>query len=148
MKNGVALVYLGIVLIVLILFVIFDKNVNYQEAKADDLTRISRINMLNAETGENIRLCELAKSAGQGTIISIKAAKIFKKYAEKNLKMGSGAASLWNVFLDSGIITGAANQEMDKIKLGKNGAEKDAEIFAGLKVFIDKSAENGYNFEF
>jgi len=147
-KNSAVLVYLGIVVTALVLFAVFDTNVNLQEAKAEDSTRMSRINMLNAECMENIRLCEAAQSAGVGAEISVKAVKIFIKYAGKNISFGSESAGLWKDFLDSALAEGLSNAVTDSIKLKKDELGKKAEVFTGLKALMDKAIDNGYNFEF
>lgn len=148
MKNQVAIVYLGIVLAALLLFALFDRNVTYQDEKASDSIRMSRINMLNAECGENIRLCSLAQSAGKGTQVSVKAVKIFIKYAEKNLSFGSEAGTQWSGFLESARSGGFLTAVADIIMLKKDEVENNAAVFAGLKGLLEKSIESGYNFEF
>ncbi len=148
MKNSVAIVYLGIVLVALLLFALFDNNTKTQDLKAVEQTRISRINMVNAECREDLRLCAAALNSGQGAEIPVKSLKTFINYADKNITFGNDASAMWKAVLESALAEGLSSAATDRVKLKKEEVEKKAAVFTALKAFLDKAIDNGYNFEF
>ena len=148
MKNAAAIAYLGIVLVALLLFALFDNNARMQDSKAGDMTRISRINMIANECRENIRLCSAAMEAGRDAEISVKALKIFINYAGKNITFGNDSLALWKALQESAESGGLSNAVTDRVKLKKEDVEKTAGFYASLKAFLDRAVDNGYNFEF
>lgn len=148
MKNSAAFVYLTIILMALLLFLLFDRNAAYQEAKAGDAIRISRINMLNSECRENIRICAGAMKAKGPAAIRVRALKTFIGFAEKNIEFGNESGLLWKAVLENIRSARLSDSALDRIRVKKEDVEETAEILGGLRDFIDRSIDNGYNFEF
>ena len=104
--------------------------------------------MVNAECIENIRRCGEALKSKSGTEVRIRAMKTFINYAEKKAEFGSEAALIWKANLENAGRTGLTAAGFESVKIKKDDVEKTADFFAGLKAFMDRSIDNGYNFEF
>jgi hypothetical protein len=148
MKTSMAMVYLTIILAALLAFTLFDRNVSNQEAKAGQSLRISRINTLIAECGQNIRLCERAQEKKVSAEISVRAFKSFMKHFGEEAQFGTEASKMWSAFSDEAAKMGLSVASNDSIVVKNSDIEEIKNMNLNLKNLMEQTAVNDYNFEF
>ncbi len=149
MKKGVAIVYLTIIMVFLLAFLFFDIRVKVSDKSAGDSMKIAVINMVSAETKENISVCDDALVSKKVKIsIPNKGLIRFMASSDKMYNFGADATEKWQAIKDglngAGLLgngSGVAEIEAAKIPAA-------LEMLNSVGSLFNKAMDNGYDFDF
>jgi hypothetical protein len=147
MRKGALIVYLGIMLAALLGYMLLDLNVRRADTEAGDSLKMSAITMLQSECAVNMQLLE-KDAAKDYASLRISGLKNFMACADKRLKFGEQAGKIWQALKERIVKEGLVPGQDDEIRVKNENFANIANIDKDLKDFMNRAAENGFDFNF